>query len=91
MARVLVAARRRKERIYPELVGHRARARLVVLAGEVGGRWSHEVSTFVRLLARAEARSEPSILRRRLNNGGSGGAPSWLVRQVAPSSLPCWT
>ena len=34
-----VAARRRKERTYPELVGPRGRARLVVLAGEVGGRW----------------------------------------------------
>ena len=63
---VLVAARRRKERTYPELVGPRARARLVVLAGEVGGRWSQEVNTFVRLLARAKARSEPSILRRRV-------------------------
>ena len=44
---VLVAARRSKERTYPELMGPRARARLVVLA-EVGGRWSHEVSTFVQ-------------------------------------------
>ena len=34
---VLEAARRRKERRYPELVGPRSRARLVVLAVEVGG------------------------------------------------------
>ena len=34
---VLQAARLRKERTYPELVGPRRRARLVVLAGEVGG------------------------------------------------------
>ena len=36
----LVAAWRRKERRYPELVGNHGRARLVVVAGETGGRWS---------------------------------------------------
>ena len=35
----LVDARRRKERSYPELSGEGGRARLVVLAAEVGGRW----------------------------------------------------
>ena len=34
---VLAAARRRKERTYPELSGPRSRARLIVLAGEIGG------------------------------------------------------
>ena len=34
---------------YPELVAAGARARLVVLALEVGGRWSQEASTFVKL------------------------------------------
>ena len=33
------AAHRRKERMYPELLGEGGRARLVTLAGEVGGRW----------------------------------------------------
>ena len=37
---VLRAARRRKERTCPELTGRFGRARLVVLACEVGGRWS---------------------------------------------------
>ena len=32
-------ARHRKERTYPELVGRLARARLVVITVEVGGRW----------------------------------------------------
>ena len=32
---------------------------------EVGGRWSREAHTFVRDLALAKARSEPSLLRRR--------------------------
>ena len=42
----LAVARRRKERTYP--------ARLDVFVGEVGGRWSAETSTFVRLLVKAK-------------------------------------
>ena len=38
----LAAARQRKERRYPELVGRGGRACLVVLAVEVCGRWSQE-------------------------------------------------
>ena len=38
----LVAARRRKERTYPELVGDCGHAKLVVLAGEIGERFSEE-------------------------------------------------
>ena len=56
---VLAAARRRKERTFPELTGQFGRARLVVLAGEVGGRWSDEIQAFLRQLAKARARSEP--------------------------------
>ena len=41
---VLMEARRRKERTYPELSGEGGRARLVVLAAEVGGRWSEETA-----------------------------------------------
>ena len=43
----LVVARRRKETTYPELVGPRSRCRLVVLGGEVGGRWSSETQSFL--------------------------------------------
>ena len=57
------AARRRKERTYPELTGPHARARLAVLALEVGGRWSREAWVFVRLLARARARGAPASTR----------------------------
>ena len=39
---VLDAARRRKNRTYPELIGRRGCAQLVVLAGDVDGRWSEE-------------------------------------------------
>ena len=43
-------ARRAKERTHPELLQTR-RCKLVVLAIEVGGRWSQEATTFLRLLA----------------------------------------
>ena len=60
----LKAARRRKERPYPELLRRQARAKLVVLAVEVGGRWSEETRTFLSLLARAKVRSENHLLRK---------------------------
>ena len=56
----LAEARRTKERTCSELVGPGSRARLVVLALEVGGRWSEEAKIFVRLLARARARNRDS-------------------------------
>ena len=59
----LEVARRRKERTYPELAGERGRARLVVLAAEVGGRWSKETATFLAALAKARAESSPFILQ----------------------------
>ena len=58
-------ARHRKERTYPELVGRRARARLVVIAVEVGGRWSEEARSFLSQLAKARARGENKLLRKR--------------------------
>ena len=39
------------------------RCRFVVLGIEVGGRWSNEVSSFIRMLAQARARSSPPSLR----------------------------
>ena len=46
----LEAARKRKARTYPELVGAHRRARLVVIALEVGGRWSTETRSFLSQL-----------------------------------------
>ena len=43
----LKVARRRKERTCPELAGEGGRARLIVLAGKVGGRWSAETASFL--------------------------------------------
>ena len=59
----LEAARRVKERRYPELSGRHGRTRLVVLGAEVGGRWSDETVHFLRHAARAKVRHEPAVLR----------------------------
>ena len=61
----LVAAKRRKERTNPELMAPRSRASLV-LAMEVGGTWSSEALTFVRLLAKAKAKQGPHLMRKRV-------------------------
>ena len=73
-------ARRRKERLYPELVGDRGRAQLVVLAGEVGGRFSAEAAQFLTGLASAKVRELPELLRGRAH-------PAWLRR--SSSLLAC--
>ena len=62
----LEVARRRKERTYPELSGDGGRARLVVLAAEVGGRWSIETAHFLASLAKAKAETAPDVLRGRV-------------------------
>ena len=59
----LKAARRRKELTYPEPAGHGGRARLVVLAAEVGGRWSAETAQFLSELASAKVRDLPEALQ----------------------------
>ena len=60
------AARLRKVRTYPELGGPHRRAHLVVLALEVEGRWSCETQAFITQLARAKARNETHLMRRRV-------------------------
>ena len=60
---VLVEARRRKERTYPELAGVGGRAKLVVLAAEVGGRWSQGSRQFLIPLASTKALSAPYLLQ----------------------------
>ena len=53
----------------------RGRARLVVIAGEVGGRWSQETKAFLWSLASDKANSAPKLLR--------GSASSAEVDQLA--------
>ena len=62
----LLQARRTKETTYLELSGEGGRARLVVLAAEVGGRWSEETAQFLRALAKASAQTAPLILQNRV-------------------------
>ena len=63
---VLVEARRRKERTCPKLSGEGGRARLVVLAAEVGGRWSAETAKFLAALANSKSQPSPFILQNRV-------------------------
>ena len=51
----LCAARKDKVRTYPELCRGNGRALLVVLVGEVGGRWSDETKSFLWCLASSKA------------------------------------
>ena len=60
---ILQAARRRKERHYPELSGQQGRTRLVVVAAEMGGRWSPESVRFLVHFAKAKVRHEPKVMR----------------------------
>ena len=73
-------ARRAKERTYPELLQTR-RCKLVVLAIEVGGRWSQEATTFLRLLAQAKARTIPARLKASFTN-------ALIHRWSAEATLP---
>ena len=72
----LDAARKRKEDTYPELTGENGRTRLVVLAAEVGGRWSGETAQFLCALAKARAQSVPLNLQGRME-------AAWLRRWSA--------
>ena len=58
----LKLARKRKVARYPELCRADGRARLVVIAGEVGWRWSRETKTFLQCLA-DKAETAPKILK----------------------------
>ena len=86
----LQAARRRKERRYPELARRFGRARLVVLAVEVCGRWSKETQSFLSSLAHAKARSETSLMRRRVEQAWRlrwGSLFSCTVARAVATSL----
>ena len=58
----LTQAEERKSRTYPEF-GQQGRCKLVVLALEVGGRWSTATQTFLRALARGRVLASPSQSR----------------------------
>ena len=64
LMRITVLPAGRKERTYPELVRPGSRARFVVLAGEIGGRWFVETKMFLSQLALARSREEISLMQR---------------------------
>ena len=55
----LMQARRPKKLTYPKLTDEHGKARLVLPACELGGRWFDETCLFIAGLAWAKARSEP--------------------------------
>ena len=78
----------RKELRYPELAGQHGRAKLVVLASEVGGRWSEECRQFLCQLASAKTRNEPKALRSKPDfTGGAPYFPAVRLRAFAKSPL----
>ena len=81
-AAVCIAARRDKERKYPELSA--GRCSLVVLAFEIGGRWSDESAQFVRDLSLAKAREAVPVMR-------ASAARMWQRRWMRLLSLSAAT
>ena len=71
------AARRCKERRYPELV-----SRVVVFGVEVGGRWSRESQGVTSQLARARAQGEQPLLRRRIEQAWRCWASPELLERM---------
>ena len=63
-----------------------ARARLVVLAVEVGGRFSKETNGFLTGLAKARARSETPLMQRRVEQAWRMRW-SWLLRCAAAKAV----
>ena len=87
---VALAARRRKEGWYPELVGPRARSRLVVFGVEVGGRWSGESQNFTaNSPGHARERSSQSSAVEKNRLGAFDGIPWCLVWWHAQWLLHC--
>ena len=82
---------RRKELRFPELAGDHGRARWVVIASEVGGRWSEESRDFLRQLAKAKTRSAPCAIRSRLRLAWTDGAGCWLVVGSVRLPSPSWS
>ena len=55
-----------KERVHPELTGVSGRARVVVLAGEVGGRWSSETGRLLVHFGRSQSALRSTGCRARM-------------------------
>ena len=71
--------------MHPELSGDGGRARLVVLAAEVGRRWSNETAGFLCALAKARAETMPLLMLKLLDSDVE--VPCW--RAVQQGRSPC--
>ena len=92
----MARARVRKERTYPELAQAHGRARLVVVACEVGGRWSGEALSFLNSLANTEVLDEPEDFRKVVKAAWLRGWKALLacasgegIRFVPPGTTLC--
>ena len=84
-------ARRNKERTYPELLRDR-RCRLVVFGIEVGGRWSDEAATFLRLPPTPKlAKLQPFCATPSPTPWSTAGAQCSRTRPCMPSQHPSLT
>ena len=86
---MLAQARRDKEATCPELLTSR-RCRLVVVATEMGGRWSDEAADFLWQLALAKAREVPALRLILLHLRGNAGGRGCLGQRVLLPSLNRW-
>ena len=83
----LATARRRKEWTFAELMWLNRRARLVVLAIDVGGRWSHETRTFISQLAKARVRGDTPLMRKRSEQAWRGSILACAVARAVGSKM----
>ena len=82
---VLEDVKRRNERRYPEHSGRHGRTQLVVLAAEVGGKWSCDTAHFLVQLPKAKTRQEPRVLRVRARH-----APRRLLPCLCSNAATHW-
>ena len=82
-----LAARKHEEQNYPEFLAGRIWS---FLAWRFGGRFSRETSGFITELARARARSETALMRKRASKrGGCDGVVCLGVPRPRPLVLLC--
>ena len=84
----LVTSRSWKERVYLELTGQLSRTRLVVLAGEVAGRWSEDCREFFDQLAKTKAKAGASAFARSRSPGVAPQVGVFLTLQCGQSFCP---
>ena len=85
-AALTAAAQRKRRYVYPEL-RTAARCRLVIIALEIGGRWSDEAADFIRRVASARARRDSRAVAAAYAHRWVGIASVAAQRALASSLL----